>query len=555
MIHHLQHIVDLVEICRLKGIHQVVISPGSRNAALIRLFASQSEFQLHSIVDERSAAFYGLGIALATKQPVGLLCTSGTAVLNYAPALAEAYYRRIPLIAITADRPEHLVDQQDNQTIRQVNVYKNYVKESIHLHLPIHDEFELEAQHYAIDKILNTAITGLKGPVHINVPIKEPFYIDLPQAAQNIKVKLPAIPDKDDYKELITAWTKAKKILILCGEGNENIALNDLLNTLSKEVVVLAEPISNIKGPTIISAIDRVMINIECNDDTIFEPDLLISFGGPVVSKRLKKWLKNKPDLKHYRVAEDDDHIDTYSNLNGLISGSPLQVFLEIASLTKLVNVEFLNSWKLIYEQNKHTHNKSVKACAYSDLSVFHSIIKELPDDCILHLGNSSPVRYAQLFDLSACYAVYSNRGVSGIDGCLSTAAGYAAQTTKTNIAILGDLSFLYDSNALWNSKLATNLKIIVINNDGGGIFRLIPGPSEIEAFEEFMETKHPVNIEKLVSAYGIEYISVKDENELEGTIQHFMQSKKGPLLLEIKTPRLENAEIFKEYIVRIKNL
>ncbi|MBN2262657.1 MAG: 2-succinyl-5-enolpyruvyl-6-hydroxy-3-cyclohexene-1-carboxylic-acid synthase, partial [Prolixibacteraceae bacterium] len=141
MMHHLQHITDLVEICRLKGIQQVVVSPGSRNAPLIKAFAAKPFFKLHSIVDERSAGFYALGIALASQQAVALLCTSGTAVLNYCPALAEAYYQRVPLVAITADRPEELIDQQDNQTIRQINVFQNYVKDSIHLHQPLHDAF------------------------------------------------------------------------------------------------------------------------------------------------------------------------------------------------------------------------------------------------------------------------------------------------------------------------------------------------------------------------------------------------------------------------------
>ena len=163
MTHHLQHIADLVEICRLKGIQQIVVSPGSRNAPLIELFHSYHEFKLHSIVDERSAAYYAHGIALATQKPVALICTSGTAVLNYGPALAEAYYQRVPIIAITADRPEELIDQQDNQTIRQKNVFQNFVKGSLHLERPGVKADKIQEQHKAIIKC-NPEFWGINPP-------------------------------------------------------------------------------------------------------------------------------------------------------------------------------------------------------------------------------------------------------------------------------------------------------------------------------------------------------------------------------------------------------
>lgn len=553
MIHHLQHIVDLVEICHLKGIQQIVVSPGSRNAALIKLFASNQYFKLHSIVDERSAAFYGLGIALATQQPVALLCTSGTAVLNYAPALAEAYYQRVPIIAITADRPADLIDQQDNQTIRQANIYKNYVKEWLNIQQPVKDEFDLESLHYSIDKCINTAISGIKGPLHINVPVSEPFYIELPQPSASIKITEPQWQEASGLNELIKAWNASERRMIICGEGTKNSQLNELLNSLTTKAIVMAEAISNVKGEKIISKIDRVMMKIESIDNDEFKPDLLISFGGPVVSKRLKQWLQKQKNLKHFRISEEEDQIDTYQNLTGLVLETPTEVLKILQPIAFNTNSDFIGNWLSLYSQNKHSHVQAFKALPYSDISVFNQLMKNLPANCILHLGNSSPVRYGQLFDLSVCDGVYSNRGVSGIDGCLSTTVGFASQSDKINLVILGDLSFLYDSNGLWNRNLSPNLKIIVINNQGGGIFRLLPGPSEMDAFEEFMETSHPVNIEKLVSAFGLEYFGVKSENELESNIQRFMESKNGPSLLEIKTPRLKNSAVYKEYVERIK--
>lgn len=553
MIHHLQHIVDLVEICRLKGIQQVVVSPGSRNAALIKLFAQNNHFKLHSIVDERSAAFYGLGIALATQQPVALLCTSGTAVLNYAPALAEAYYQHVPLIAITADRPAELIDQQDNQTIRQAKIYKNYVKEWFNIQQPVKDEFDLGALHYSIDKGINTAISRIKGPLHINVPISEPFYIEMPQPSVSIKITEAQKQETKWLNELIKAWNASEKRMIICGEGVKNDLLNELINSIAENTIILAEPISNIKGEKIIAEVDRLMMNIESANDNDFQPDLLISFGGSVVSKRMKQWFQKQKNLKHFRISEEEDQIDTYQNLTGLAIGTPFELLKILIPVVEKTNFQFIQNWQSIYKQNKQANKLALHNLPYSDITVFNNLIKHLLAKCILHLGNSTPVRYCQLFDLSVCDGVYSNRGVSGIDGCLSTAVGFASQSNKTNVVILGDLSFLYDSNGLWNSKLPANLKIIVINNNGGGIFRLLPGPSEMDSFEEFMETSHAVNIEKLVSAYGVDYLGCSTENELESTIQRFMDLKDTPSLLEIKTPRLENADVYKEYVKRIK--
>lgn len=555
MAHHLQHIADLVEICRLKGIHQVVVSPGSRNAPLIELFFTKKEFQLHSIVDERSAGYYALGIALATQKPVILVCTSGTAVLNYGPALAEAYYQRVPLIAITADRPEELIDQQDNQTIRQKNVFQNFVKGSLHLEQPGSKANNPLEQHMSIDEIINLASFGLKGPVHVNVPIAEPLYVEFPQPYPKIKISAPEKKETIIPEELIMAWKNNPKRMIVCGELLPDNELNRTLNSLAneKKAVVLAEAISNIKGNKIISEIDRVVIDVASKNGE-FEPGILITFGGPVVSKRLKKWLQKQKGIVHFRIAEEEDNIDTYQNLTGFVEGNPAIIFKQLSEIDT-VSGNYAETWQNVYFRNTTIHNKIIQQLPYSDLKVFETIFKLSPENCILHLGNSSPVRYAQLFNLSKFDQVNANRGVSGIDGCLSTAAGFASQSDKTNLVILGDLSFLYDSNALWNSKLPPNLKIVVINNGGGGIFRMIPGPKKLGAFQEFIEAGHHVDIEKLVDAFSIEYFEVKSENELENSFQRFMESKNRTSLLEIKTPKADNAEAYNKYIKQINNL
>jgi 2-succinyl-5-enolpyruvyl-6-hydroxy-3-cyclohexene-1-carboxylate synthase len=556
MIHHLQHIVDLVEICRLKGIHDVVVSPGSRNSPLIKLFANDKSFHLHSIVDERSAGFYGLGISLSTQIPVALICTSGTAVLNYGPALAEAYYQHVPLIAITADRPEELIDQQDNQTIRQKSIFRNYIKDSFSIHLPVESIAELEIQHSFINEIINTSIEGIKGPVHINVPIPEPMNVDLPKP---FKIKVISESKKIEpliYYEIITAWRKAKKRMVLCGQNSVDEKLNDLLKQLAiqNQTVVLAEPISNIKGENIISGIEQMMLIVESDNSTKYKPDILLSMGGPVVSKQLKLWLQKQPNLKHFRISEVEDHIDTYHNLISSVIGKPADILVELLHESKTSGNSFVVNWKNASIFSFQKHQEFLVTAPYSDLKVFNIIMNNLPQGCALHFGNSSSVRYGQLFDSSGCSGVFSNRGVSGIDGCLSTAAGFASQSDQINFVIMGDLSFLYDSNGLWNRNLSPNLRIVVINNQGGGIFRLIPGNYEQDFFEEFIEAYHPVNLEKLVNAFGVNYYSCNNQEDLMNIFNEFIQSKTGPALLEINTPRLENALVYAEYIRKIKN-
>lgn len=557
MIHHLQHIVDLVEICRLKGIRHVVISPGSRNSPLIHLFANEKSFILHSIVDERSAGFFALGISLASNQPVILLCTSGTAVLNYSPALAEAYYQHIPLIAITADRPADLIDQQDNQTIRQSEVYQNFIKESICLDIPVLSIEELQKIHFTVDHIINSSLKGIKGPVHINVPINEPLYTQFPAPSPILVTASPLTGFNTIPGNLLYDWQNARKRLILCGMNQPDEKLNTILNILgnTKSTVVLAEPISNMKGNAVFTAIDRIMMLVETKSLEEFKPDILISLGGPVVSKRLKQWLQKQPGLRHYRLTEIDDHINTYKNLTATIIGKPSELLEQLSIFDENSSSGYNTQWKAVEQESFSRHNRFLQYASYTDLSVFNTIMNSLPSEVVLHLGNSTPVRYGQLFDTDTCIGVYANRGVSGIDGCLSTATGFASQSDHINLAILGDLSFLYDSNALWNRNLPDNLRIIVINNQGGGIFRTISNPSGQTGFEEFIEAYHPVDIGKIADAFNISYFRCTEAIKIKETLNQFFSNSDGAALLEIITPRLENPVIYSNYIKNMKGL
>jgi 2-succinyl-5-enolpyruvyl-6-hydroxy-3-cyclohexene-1-carboxylate synthase len=557
MLHPKQHIVDLVELCKLKKLEHVILSPGSRNAELIRLFTSIPGFQTKSIVDERSAGYFAIGIARFTGHPVILACTSGTAVLNYAPAIAEASYQRIPLIVITADRPPELIDQQDNQTIRQENIYKNYIKESLSLPLNCSSGDQLEEVHFLVNRIINLASEHCKGPVHINVPLAEPLYGKLPAPSPIINqtgmevLLQDKIPDR--FRE---TWVSAKKRMIVCGEQVYDRNLNEVLNEIANKslAVVLAEPISNIKGKNIISAVDRVMMIVEDEDNNTFSPDILLSTGGQVVSKRLKLWLRKIKVTEHWRLSEDGDNIDTYQNLTGTVKGIPSELFYELLNKETESGNEYPAEWHSVNKDTGELSNDYLDKAPYSDIRVIHHMVKALPEKCYLHLGNSSPVRYAQLFDLGRCLQVHSNRGVSGIDGCLSTASGFASVSGGMNILIIGDLSFVYDSNALWNRQLSPGLRVVVINNQGGGIFRLIRGPSDFKGFEEYQEAYHPADIRKLSEAFNISYYYCDKAENLFLVFKEFINSGDKPSILEIKTPKNKNPVIYQEYINNLKS-
>ncbi|MBN2262473.1 MAG: hypothetical protein JW735_06140, partial [Prolixibacteraceae bacterium] len=442
-----------------------------------------------------------------------------------------------------------------NQTIRQINVFQNYVKDSIHLHQPLHDAFELSNQHFAINKIINQAISGIKGPVHINVPIAEPLYVDLPVCSNNIIIYQPETIEPSSTKPLVEQWAKATKKLIVCGETAPNEKINEIIGRLASQegIVVLAEPISNLHHPNIVAEIDRAMMLIETLPLSDFLPDLLISFGGPVVSKRLKQWLQKQPGLVHFRLSDDEDKIDTYQNLTETIIGETEVLLNELIDTGTNGDEHFNQQWQAVLQKTADRHSQYLAAAPFSDLKAIAHVLNAAPNGSNLHLGNSTPVRYGQLFNLLKFTAVYANRGVSGIDGCVSTAAGVASQSLQTNLLIVGDLSFVYDSNGLWNKNLKSNFKIVVINNGGGGIFRLLPGSDQTAGFDEFIETQHPVCIEKIAGAFGVEYFSCNKGQDFQTAFTDFINWEQSPALIEIITPRLENAQVYKNYVEKIK--
>ena len=550
---------EIIDICAAKGVEHVVVSPGSRNAPLTISFARDKRIETPVIVDERSAAYFALGIAQQTGKPVGLVCTSGTALLNYAPAIAEAFYQRLPLIVISADRPSEWIGQDDSQAIDQVNVLQNFVKASYQLPIATDDTDDLWSINRIMNEALTKSISGRMGPVHINVPFKEPLYGEraLVNKAKRIINKLvPSdVLSNEVKKGLSQEWKASKKILILAGLLPKNEKLNVCLSHLAKykQVVVLTESISNLKDENFLPCIDRVITSFSADEMQNFQPDLLINFGGPLVSKKIKSLLRDHSPSKHWFIGKEDTFIDTFKTLSSHIDLSPELFFEDILSLLSENESEYAKVWKNRDQLCDLAHDSYLQKTEWSDLKAFEAVLKSIPEGGNLQLANSSVIRYAQLFKIDQNLSYNSNRGTSGIDGCTSTAVGASHVSGKMTTLITGDISFFYDSNGLWNKYLNKRLKIVLINNGGGGIFRFIPGPSDAPELEEYFEVTQEYRADKLAETYGLDYFYADSLEALDKTLFDFFKADNRASILELKTPRKLNDVILKNYFKCLK--
>lgn len=538
----------IVEYCCEYEIGHVIISPGSRNAPLTINFTNHPKIKTYSIVDERCAAFFALGIAQQTQKPAVIVCTSGSALLNYYPAIAEAYYSDIPLVVISADRPKHLIDIGDGQTIRQENVFHNHSLYNANLS---EKEVDREENSQMISTAISTAIIK-NGPVHINAPFDEPLYNTTDQfVLKDYIVKNKIIESdafNDNLKEYASIWNSSKKKLVIVGSYFPNINLQNLLSQIVEDesVLIFTETTSNIHHPKFVNSIDKLIFPLNKNDYKRLQPDILITLGGMVVSKKVKQFLR-KYQPKHHWHIDNKNAFNTFHCLSKHFVTSPNQFLDKFLKIVKNKNSDYRDNWLEIKKLRGNHHRTFLEAAEFSDLTVFKILLENIPDHCKLQLGNSSVIRYSQLFDVNPTLDVFCNRGTSGIDGSTATAIGAAHIVEQQTVFITGDISFFYDSNALWNNFIRNDFRIIIINNGGGGIFKFIPGPSNTNVIDYF-ETPHNLTARQLSEMFNIKYHTAKNEIELKAELKSFYQLGKEPKLLEIFTPNTINDKVLKRY-------
>lgn len=537
---------SIIELLRAKGITHIVISPGSRNAPLTIGFVNNPNFTCYSIADERSAAFFALGIAQQINKPVAVVCTSGSALLNYYPAFAEAFYSQIPFIVISADRPQSKIDIGDGQTIRQENVFANHSLFNANLTENASDENDV-----LIQEAINTAFAK-RGPVHINAPFEEPLYETTSEVSVAPKISSSTSKEftiEENLSEFATIWNTAKKKLILVGVNEPNAVEQQFLDTLANDpsVVVMIETTSNLHHPKFINTIDTIITPFTNDDFLDFQPEILVTFGGMIVSKRIKAFLRKYQPNHHWNIDTLRAY-DTFGCLTKHFEVTPNLFFQSFFPLTKMVESNYNEKFQNIKALRQQKSLEYLAKIPFTDFKVFEKVITALPKNSQLQISNSSPIRYAQLFDIEKSIEVFSNRGTSGIDGSTSTAIGAAVGSGKPNVFIAGDIGFLYDSNALWNNYIPKNFKIILINNGGGGIFRILPGHDETHVFNTFFETSHCLTAQHLAKMYGFNYLTASTETTLENSLNELFSNADKPTLLEVFTPTLENDKVLLQY-------
>ncbi|MEE8437202.1 MAG: 2-succinyl-5-enolpyruvyl-6-hydroxy-3-cyclohexene-1-carboxylic-acid synthase [Candidatus Neomarinimicrobiota bacterium] len=538
----LQNIYDLAEISVRYGVRFAVVSPGSRCAPLLLGFGKHPQIEIVSVSDERSAGYIALGIAQQTGSPVAIVCTSGTAALNLAPAVTEAFYQNTALFVFTADRPPEWIDQWDGQAIRQINLFEPHVKGSFDYSLD--SKTKLEKRQLA-QTAFELALEPGPGPVHINVPVREPFY---PARADDIKFSPDIIlkgqepaPGQFFLKTLDLKHNLFKKILIVGGQNRLSPELTDLLNKL--ETPVIGDVISNLHAvKDVIKYGDLIFKNAGRH----LKPDLLVTFGRSIVSKNLKLFLRKNTPSAHWHIGLGEVG-DPFKSLSKKITMEPRDFFEQLLRRTSFQSSGYKKLLREKDRQCRRDFNKMINGTDFNEFSAVAAILDSLPWNSVLHLGNSMPVRLANFSGLNKPgVEVWSNRGTSGIDGTVSTSMGHAlADPRRLHTLIVGDIAFLYDRNALWlNRELPSNLKIIILNNRGGGIFDFITGPANQGELKVLFTTPHKRDARLTAAEFGLPYTKVSNRAELSALKQFF---ERGSEIMEIFTETTANVSFYKQ--------
>ncbi|MBN3583557.1 2-succinyl-5-enolpyruvyl-6-hydroxy-3-cyclohexene-1-carboxylic-acid synthase [Algoriphagus aestuarii] len=554
----LTQITELVAICAKKGIEHVILSPGSRCAPLTLAFARHPEIHTRTISDERSAAFIALGMAQQLEKPVALVCTSGSAALNYYPAVAEAFFQQIPLLILTADRPAEWIDQYDGQTIFQQEVFGKHVKGSYQF--PNHIQGEEDLWYAA--RISNEAINLTKkfpsGPVHINIPLKEPFYpqqgeeIIFPKNPRVIKLPKSSIQlSEDTFSNLKNILSSVQNLLIVPGQQAAEAGIQSLLDQLSvnQNVVIVSDSISNLQSDQTITFHDH-WLGYEMLSGKL-KPDLIISFGKSIISKSLKLFLR-KSAAMHWHVQENGEAKDTYQQLTQILPISPKNFLNWLGQNLRPQNPEYHHSWHSLEKSVGVTLPAILNEAEFGEYGALNSVLQKIPSFSKIHVANSMAVRYVNFLGRRNP-EVRCNRGTSGIDGSNSTAVGCTFTTKDLVTLITGDLAFFYDRNAFWHNYAMPNLRVVLLNNHAGGIFRLIDGPKNQPELEEYFETRQKLTAQNLATEFGFFYVRVATKEELEAALTDFFAPGIHPKILEIETESPKNAEILKSVKEKIK--
>lgn len=547
-----KHLQILIALLKKHGVTHLVLSPGARSIPFVRSVEIDPDFTCYSVVDERSAAFFAMGLAQELNQPVGLACTSSTATCNYYSAVVEAYFQQVPLVLLTFDRDQYLLGQMENQMIEQKGMYGIYCQTSITIP-NVKDSHDFGyCQRIINEALLEMTHHGGK-PVQINIPIFSPDAFNVKQLPEVKKIeRLIAGTQSKEWEEKKENICSKKKILFVFGQGKcltqeEEQALNVFCEQY--DCVIATEHMSNVHNKYTLLTYGLAE-TISDGKFSEYMPDLLISYGGNV-SGRLKDLFRTRPNqVEHWSIREDGKLVDIFKNLS-VIYESTLLYFLHYFSDTDTENSNAHEYYK-IWEHG--VSDAKVRNVKFSNFYVAQKIAENVQPNSIVHTGILNSTRHMNFFELDNSIEYYSNIGAFGIDGTLSTFLGQSVATDKMCYLLLGDLSFLYDMNSVSIRHLRGNVRIIVVNNGGGGEFHYIMGKERIPTIDKHISAGHHHSIQGWVESLGFAFYSAHGKEEFDQQFERFMQyDGEVPAVIEVFTDMEEDAQITKQVIAELR--
>lgn len=546
-----KNVLQLVALLRAHGIRRAVLCPGSRNVPLVQAFATCEDFECFSVTDERSAGFFAVGLALHVQAPVVVCCTSGSALLNLHPAVCEAFYRRVPLVVVSADRPAAWIGQMDGQTLPQPGVFGGLVRKAVNLPEVRTGEDEWYANRLVNEALLEVDHHGY-GPVHINVPLSEPLFQFTAEALPSVRRMVRR--DMSDEGRTLSFFLKEelpkyRRVLVVSGQMSSDEAAGVAACLSGSRVAWLAEVLGNCSSASdAVRGFDALLYAAREEDLQALRPDLVITVGGHVVSKRLKQFLRHTPSLVHWHVSPDGLPADLFYALTTVVEASPADFFRLFFRPEALPSGAYAQLW------HESCARLASPETGYSEMYAVRRVLEALPPHAVLHLANSSVVRLAELCRLPEGVEVQCNRGVNGIEGSVSAAVGYAAVSDRMNFLLVGDLSFFYDMNALWNGHIRSNLRIVVLNNGGGAIFHALPGLDMAGDTRHFVTASHGASAAGWAESQGFTYLQATDTVSLLAAFDDLLdETATAPVLLEVFTDAEADAEELRNYYHAIK--
>lgn len=553
----------LTSLLVAKGITDAVVCPGSRNAPIVHNLNEAEQITCHPVTDERSAGFYAVGLAQATGRPVVVCVTSGSALLNVAPAVAEAFYQHVPLIVVSADRPQQWIGQLDGQTLPQQGAFGPMVRRSVQLPEP-HDEEERWLCGRLINEALHLATCKGCAPVHINVPVTEPLFLfdeeKLPETTPFKAHTLPTTFNVDTFK----TFAQAKRPMVVLGQLPDGAVATDTLRSLSQRCVVLVEPLSS-PSYNITHGDEAVRVLTSADGDKVvapdstdrFAPDAIVYIGGTVVSKAVRRFLRQAKAPTWVVTPNVLEVSDPLMSLTDIVECPMEETNALLQTLVAATNLSaeheaFRSRWQRLLDRcGAHAESYEPPFSQMATVRYFESQLEDLYEDLHVHYANSSAVRLANIY---AAHRVWCNRGVNGIEGSLSTAAGFSLGTTDKVVCVIGDLSFFYDQNALWNGRLRGNLRIILLNNHEGGIFSTLPGLDGSPAAHDMVAAAHNTEARGICTQNDIGYLKATNMDEMQvGVVTLLTQQADRPMVLEVFTDAAEDAKAMREYFESLK--